>query len=107
MTAMVFSDISLRQQDGYAFVYNIANRNSFHAIEELGKNARSLMDRGSRLDAVLIAVKHGGQGDGVVAADEGRGLARELGMKFSQVNLDTGADVMEAYFELVRVMRGL
>ncbi|KAK0623842.1 hypothetical protein B0T14DRAFT_602332 [Immersiella caudata] len=102
VTTMVLHDVPLNQQDGCIFVYNIANGSSFRTVEPLYKNTRSLKDSYNGLAAVLVGVRHGGQNDRVVTADDGRGLAKKLGIKFFEVNLDTKANVLEPFFELMR-----
>jgi len=102
MTTMVLCDVPLKQQDGCVFVYNIANWSSFSTVEQLYKNARVLKDSGNKLAAVLVGVRRGGQDDRVVTAIEGRGLAKALGIKFFEANLETDANAVEPFFELIR-----
>lgn len=100
-------NMSLRQQDGYIFVYNVANWGSFSTIEQIYRNAQRSRDTYNPLPGVLVGVGCLDQDKRVVTAKTGRGLANKLGMKFFEVDLETDLNVMETFFELVREIRRL
>ena len=97
---MVTSDIILGHGDGYILVYNVTDRESLNSIISLHSTV-------AREDCPVVIVGLGCLDGSERKANEieGRQLAKDLRAKFFEADCNTGLNVKEAFFELVREIR--
>lgn len=92
-------------QDGYIFLYNIGSLDSFHAIEPAYRDVVKLKeDRG--FSAVLVGWGYLDEEEAVVGSEMRKGLAKELGIEYFDIDREWEASKAEGPFlEVVRQMR--
>ena len=91
----------LKCSDGVILIYDITNLNSFKLIKTLNKE---LNENGlSNLKRLLVGTKCDLEDKRQVTEEEGKKLAKELGINnFFEVSAKTGKNVEEAYYSLLR-----
>ena len=95
------SDRLLKHFNGTILIYDITNLESFKLIREFNKE---LNENGfSNLKKVLVGNKCDLEDKREVTTEEGKKLAKELGINnFFEVSAKTGKNVEEAYYSLFR-----
>ena len=91
----------LKRSNGIILIYDITNLKSFELIKEY--NERINENGPSNLKKVLVGTKCDLEDERKVTTEEGKKLAKELGINnFFEVSAKTGKNVEEAYYSLFR-----
>jgi small GTP-binding protein len=89
-----------QRAQGAFLVYDISDRNSFRRIRDWAELLRECA--GEQVHATLVANKADLE-HRLVSRDEGRELAKELGMDFMETNAISGDNVNEVFARILRL----
>ncbi|EGG23224.1 Ras GTPase [Cavenderia fasciculata] len=102
LTAM--RDQWIRSCEGFIIVYSITSRSSFDQVTLFKEQINRVLDRES-VPIMLVGNKCDLEHLREVSTEEGRDLAKCLGMLFMETSARTRLNIEEAFYELVREMR--
>ncbi|EGC28938.1 hypothetical protein DICPUDRAFT_93239 [Dictyostelium purpureum] len=102
LTAM--RDQWIRSCEAFIIVYSITSRSSFDQVAIFKEQISRVLDR-DQIPMMLLGNKSDLEDLRQVTTQEGRDLARCLGMMFMEVSSKTRTGIEESFYETVREMR--
>jgi GTPase KRas len=96
----------IRECEGFVIVYSITSSHSFHQVKAFKQQVNRVKDADD-LPIMLVGNKCDLEEEREVLKSQGVALAEKFGFQFKEASAKTRVNVEEAYYDLVRTIRGI
>jgi len=99
-------DLYIKNAQGYFLVYSVVSRGTFEELKEIQEQIMRVReyDEPRDMPVILVANKADLSSGRVISAEEGQALADSWGCRYFETSAKTGANIEEAFQELVRLV---